>query len=80
MPAGTFTMGSPTSERGRQGSEGPQHQVTIAKPFAAGKFPVTFAQWDACVGGGGPTSRGYRLLSEAEREYVARAGTSTPYW
>lgn len=22
----------------------------------------------------------YRLLSEAEREYVARAGTSTPFW
>ena len=58
MLAGTFTMGSPTSERGRQGSKGPQRQVTIAKPFAVGKFPVTFAQWDACVGGGG--CNGYR--------------------
>jgi formylglycine-generating enzyme required for sulfatase activity len=28
----------------------------------------------------GRTGRGYRLLSEAEREYVTRAGTSTPYW
>jgi formylglycine-generating enzyme required for sulfatase activity len=26
------------------------------------------------------TGRPYRLLSEAEREYVARAGTSTPFW
>ncbi|MFL9827699.1 formylglycine-generating enzyme family protein, partial [Rhodoplanes sp. SY1] len=26
------------------------------------------------------TGKDYRLLSEAEREYVARAGTQTPFW
>ena len=26
------------------------------------------------------TGRAYRLLSEAEREYVTRAGTTTPFW
>ena len=26
------------------------------------------------------TGRRYRLLSEAEREYVARAGTQSPFW
>jgi Sulfatase-modifying factor enzyme 1 len=26
------------------------------------------------------TGKDYRLLSEAEREYVTRAGTTTPFW
>jgi formylglycine-generating enzyme required for sulfatase activity len=26
------------------------------------------------------TGKGYRLLSEADREYVTRAGTTTPFW
>ena len=31
--------------------------VTIAAPFAVGKFEVTFAEWDACFVGGGCTHR-----------------------
>ena len=31
----------------------PQHRVTIARPFAVGKFAVTFDEWDACVADGG---------------------------
>jgi formylglycine-generating enzyme required for sulfatase activity len=34
-------------------NERPQHLVTIAKPFALAKFQITFAEWDACVTGGG---------------------------
>ena len=49
IPAGEFTMGSPPNEAERSSDEGPQHKVTIAKPFAVGKFEVTFAEWDACV-------------------------------
>ncbi len=52
IPAGTFAMGSPASETGRQRTETPQHEVTIAKPFAVSKFAVTFAQWDACAAHG----------------------------
>ena len=44
-------MGSPATEQGRYNNEGPQHTVTIAKPFAVSKYDVTFADWDACVAG-----------------------------
>jgi formylglycine-generating enzyme required for sulfatase activity len=49
IPAGRFMMGSPESEDGRLDLEGPQHAVTIVKPFAVGRYEVTFAEWDACV-------------------------------
>ena len=34
-------------------SRSPQHTVTFAKPFAVSKYELTFADWDACVTGGG---------------------------
>ena len=42
-------MGSPETEKDRSEDEGPQHDVTIAKPFAVAKFELTFDEWDACV-------------------------------
>jgi len=47
IPPGRFTMGSPPSEEGRTSNEGPQQEITIAKPFALGKYAVTFDEWDA---------------------------------
>jgi formylglycine-generating enzyme required for sulfatase activity len=57
LPAGEFMMGSPESEKGRNKDEGPQRKVIFAKPFAVGKFEVTFAQWDACVAENGCTHK-----------------------
>ena len=49
IPAGTFMMGSPTSEEGRYNDES-QVRVTISRPFHLGKYEVTQAQWRAVMG------------------------------
>jgi hypothetical protein len=49
VPAGSFVMGSPEFEENRTQHEGSQHKVSFAKPFAVGRFAVTFDDWDACV-------------------------------
>ena len=113
VPSGSYMMGSPESEEGRNDDEGPVHRVRIAKAFAVGVHEVTFEEWDACRRAGGcrhnpddegwgrgrrpvinvswkdaqeyvrwlsrETGEEYRLLSESEWEYVARAGTTTPF-
>jgi uncharacterized caspase-like protein len=46
IPGGTFTMGSPPTEKERESDEGPQRSVTV-KAFWMGKHVVTQAQWKA---------------------------------
>jgi len=129
VPAGRFLMGSPETENGYHFyfTEVPQVEIIIAKPFAVGKFELTWDEWEECVSKQGcednsskryrstpdsdpnpefdgdagfgrgtrpvinvswddasayvrwlsaETGKKYRLLSEAEWEYAARAGST----
>jgi formylglycine-generating enzyme required for sulfatase activity len=46
IPAGSFVMGSPDDEKGRDRDEEPQHRVRFAAAFALGRYPVTFEEYD----------------------------------
>ncbi|MFN4185468.1 MAG: formylglycine-generating enzyme family protein [Hyphomonas sp.] len=108
---GAFEMGSRSRFRYKNLDldSHPIRTVNIDYPFAAGRYEVTFSEWDACVADGGcggyspldegwgrgdrpvihvswldaqayvdwlsaKTGQEYRLLSEAEWEYLARGG------
>ena len=45
IPGGTFAMGSPDNEPGRNADEGPQHEVKL-RPFWMGKTEVTWDEFD----------------------------------
>lgn len=49
IPTGTTPFGSPRSEAGRGGDEAIQGEIRIDHPFAMGVYPVTIAEWSACV-------------------------------
>jgi len=45
IPGGTFVMGSPETEAGRNKNEGPQHEVVV-KPFWMGATEVTWYEFE----------------------------------
>ena len=49
IPKGTFIMGSPKDELGRNPDED-QHEVTLTKDFYAGVFECTQKQWELVAG------------------------------
>ncbi|CAI8772996.1 FGE-sulfatase domain-containing protein [Pseudomonas sp. IT-P44] len=125
LPAGTFTMGTPEGEVGREPDEGPMHEVTFDKPFAMSRYQITAGEWDQYLKETGitipdgdtrpgrecinskprypqsprqpavcmnfaevsayvawlslKTGQHYHIVSEAQREYAARAGSTGPF-
>jgi formylglycine-generating enzyme required for sulfatase activity len=53
VPKGSFIMGTPIGEIDRAKGEDPLHRVTFVRPFAVGRFSISFDEWDACLADGG---------------------------
>jgi formylglycine-generating enzyme required for sulfatase activity len=49
IAAGEYGFGSPPNEFGSPYNEGYILDITIARPFAIGKYEVSFEEWDACA-------------------------------
>lgn len=79
IPGGTFSMGSPKSEQGHFGDEGPQHLVEVA-PFWMGKFEITWDLYELFISRGIDKKRPATVSGkEVDIDVAAVSGATQPY-
>ena len=61
IPAGSFQMGTPKTDKNFKPNE-MLHKVIISKPFKMGKFEVTKEQWNAVMNGGRSSFKEFNKL------------------
>ena len=84
VPKGSFMMGTPADEPDRFKGEDPIHRVSFAKPFAVGRFTISFDEWDACLADGGcgrnkGDDKGFGR-GRMPAQGMAEPGTGRPTW
>ncbi len=82
LPRGTFDMGSPETESGRGGNEGPVHKVRLS-PFLIAKYEVSQAEWKKVMGDNPSAFKDDTLLVEQVswddcQEFCTKTGLSLP--
>ncbi|MBR4465945.1 SUMF1/EgtB/PvdO family nonheme iron enzyme [bacterium] len=74
---GTFTMGSPSSELGRNNATEYQHQVTLTKAFYIGVFEATQKQYELVMGSNPSGNKGDTRPVEGGVAYYNLRGVET---
>lgn len=80
VPAGSFTMGSPAGEIGRQMNQEIQHTVTITKPFFMSVFEVTQKQYELITGSNPAESKGDNRPVEQVSYDMIRGAVKGAQW
>ncbi len=75
VSGGSYEMGSPPDEEGRNDDEGPVHRVTIGESFAVGVYEVTRGEWGRFVSATGYSS-GNSCWTYQGGEWKERTGRS----
>lgn len=79
IPGGTFSMGSPKSEQGHFGDEGPQHLVEVDS-FWMGKFEITWDLYELFISRGIDKKRPATVSGkEVDIDVAAVSGATQPY-